>query len=70
MGLLTPHLDWIADDGTFFERACCPYPLCLPSRMAAFLGLYPHSNDMVANHQVRPGCDHMRNPQGVKNLGV
>ena len=68
-GIHTPHLDWIADDGTLFERAYCPYPICSPSRMATFSGLYPHRNGMVANHQVRPGCDLMRYPQGVRNLG-
>ena len=68
-GIHTPHLDWIANDGTLFERAYCPYPICSPSRRATFSGLYPHSNGMVANHQVRPGCDLMRYPQGVRNLG-
>ncbi len=68
-GIRTPHLDWVADDGALFHRAYCPYPICSPSRMATLSGLYPHTNGMVANHQMRPGCDLMRYPQGVRNLG-
>ena len=37
--------------------------------MATLSGLYPHTNGMVANHQMRPGCDLMRYPEGVRNLG-
>ena len=68
-GIRTPHLDWIASDGALFDRAYCPYPICSPSRMATLSGLYPHTNGMVANHQMRPGCDLMRYPEGVRNLG-
>ena len=68
-GIRTPHLDWIAGDGALFDRAYCPYPICSPSRMATLSGLYPHTNGMVANHQMRPGCDLMRYPEGVRNLG-
>jgi arylsulfatase A-like enzyme len=68
-GVRTPHLDWVARDGVIFDRAYCPYPICTPSRMATLSGLYPHTNGMVANHQMRPGCDLMHYPEGVRNLG-
>ena len=65
----TPHLDWLAGDGVLFRRAYCAFPICGPSRMAMLSGLYPHTNGMVANQQMRPGCDLMRYPEGVRNLG-
>ncbi|MEM7025271.1 MAG: sulfatase-like hydrolase/transferase, partial [Pseudomonadota bacterium] len=45
----TPHMDRLALEGTSFDRAMTPCPLCLPSRAAIFTGLYPHENDMLDN---------------------
>ncbi|WP_165354731.1 sulfatase [Tropicimonas sp. IMCC6043] len=45
----TPHLDGLARDGTSFDRAMTPCPLCLPARASLFTGLYPHENDMLDN---------------------
>ena len=45
----TPHLDFLANDGTRFERAFCTSPLCMPARGSLMTGLYPHSHGMVAN---------------------
>jgi choline-sulfatase len=45
----TPHMDRLAAEGTSFDRAMTPCPLCLPARAAIFTGLYPHQNDMLDN---------------------
>ncbi len=45
----TPNMDRLAREGTSFDRAMTPCPLCLPSRAALFTGLYPHENDMLDN---------------------
>jgi choline-sulfatase len=37
----TPHLDRLARNGTAFRNVYCPYPLCVPSRMAFMTGQYP-----------------------------
>lgn len=45
----TPHADRLAAEGTSFDRAITPCPLCLPARAATFTGLYPHQNNMLDN---------------------
>lgn len=45
----TPNMDRLAAEGTSFDRAMTPCPLCLPARAATFTGLYPHENDMLDN---------------------
>ena len=37
----TPHLDALARDGAYFERAYCSNPVCSPSRSSIITGLYP-----------------------------
>ncbi|TFE36885.1 choline-sulfatase [Paraburkholderia dipogonis] len=37
----TPNLDRLAAEGTVFENAYCPYPLCAPSRFALMAGRLP-----------------------------
>lgn len=39
----TPHLDRLAADGTFFEHAFTPIPVCGPARQAMLSGLAPDS---------------------------
>lgn len=39
--LQTPALDALAADGTIFDRAYCPNPLCSPSRSSIITGQYP-----------------------------
>lgn len=37
----TPALDRLANEGTRFNRAYCPNPVCSPSRSSLITGLYP-----------------------------
>jgi choline-sulfatase len=39
----TPHLDALAAQGVFFDRAYCNSPLCTPSRQSFITGLLPHA---------------------------
>jgi arylsulfatase A-like enzyme len=39
--LRTPALDRLCQEGTRFNRAYCPNPLCTPSRSSIITGLYP-----------------------------
>lgn len=37
----TPHIDALAQRGTVFDNAYCPYPLCAPSRFGMMAGRLP-----------------------------
>lgn len=39
--LRTPHLDRLASEGIYCERAYCPNPTCTPSRASLITGQYP-----------------------------
>ena len=39
--LKTPNLDRLCREGTHFERAYCPSPVCTPSRASLITGQYP-----------------------------
>jgi len=39
--LRTPNLDRLCEEGTRFDRAYCPSPVCTPSRASIITGLYP-----------------------------
>jgi choline-sulfatase len=41
----TPHLDRLAREGVTFDNAYCPSPLCVPSRMSALTGRWPHRQE-------------------------
>jgi arylsulfatase A-like enzyme len=64
----TPHLDWLAQRGTFFRRAFCTDPVCTPARASLLSGLYPHTTGMVANDQARLPDRGMRFPADVPLL--
>jgi choline-sulfatase len=45
----TPGIDRIAARGVRFNRAYCPYPVCVASRMALLTGLYAHTTGVDTN---------------------
>ena len=51
--LNTPAVDSIAAAGTFFTRAYCSNPLCIPSRTSLFSGLYPHQTKVQTNSDAK-----------------
>ena len=40
----TPNLDRLAREGTRFDRAYCPNPVCSPSRASIITGMYPSTH--------------------------
>ena len=50
----TPNIDAIAHDGTVYENAFCPYPVCTPSRFSFLTGLYVHQHMGWSNHCTIP----------------
>lgn len=47
--LRTPNMDSLAAEGTFFTRAYCANPLCVPSRTSMFSGRYPAETGVQSN---------------------
>lgn len=49
----TPHLDQMASQGVLFENFFSNSPVCTPSRMTYFTGLYPHQHGTLSlpNHR-------------------
>ncbi|MFC1558445.1 sulfatase [candidate division KSB1 bacterium] len=45
----TPNLDNMAREGVIFENGYCNNPVCLPSRISMFTGLYPHQHGSPTN---------------------
>ena len=45
----TPHLDKLASSGVLMENGFCNNPVCVPSRMSLFSGLYPHQTGRTSN---------------------
>jgi len=45
----TPNLDRMASSGVLLENCFANNPVCLPSRVSAFSGLYPHDHGCLAN---------------------
>ncbi|MFB9057361.1 sulfatase [Mariniflexile ostreae] len=41
--VITPHMDGLASQGTFFKSAHCQYAVCGPSRASVMSGMYYHS---------------------------
>jgi len=53
----TPNLDALAAEGTVFDQAFTPWPLCTPARTSIFSGLWPkhHKVRYNVNMNYRPG---------------
>ena len=49
----TPHLDHMARQGTWFNKAYTPTPLCGPARVSLFTGRYPTATGIRGN-QIQP----------------
>ena len=45
----TPNLERLASEGTIFDFAFTPYPVCVPSRVMTFTGRYSHVTRSRAN---------------------
>ena len=45
----TPNLDRLARQGILFRQAVCQAPMCVPSRYALMLGLYPSQMKVLTN---------------------
>jgi len=45
----TPNLDKLAEEGVIFQNAYSNNPVCLPSRVSLFTGLYPHQHRALTN---------------------
>jgi len=48
----TPHLDRLAGSGVVLDACYCPSPICVPSRMSALTGRYPHENRVWTNSHI------------------
>lgn len=47
--VFTPHLDWLAEEGTVFERFYADCPVCMPSRGTIMTGLQGYKSGCVGN---------------------
>jgi arylsulfatase A-like enzyme len=45
----TQNLDKLAEEGVIFQNAYSNNPVCLPSRISMFTGLYPHQHRALTN---------------------
>ncbi|MCE5327048.1 MAG: sulfatase-like hydrolase/transferase [Planctomycetaceae bacterium] len=45
--VLTPNIDWIGGQGTFFRRAYSTCPSCIPARRSLLTGKFPATHGMV-----------------------
>lgn len=60
----TPNIDSLAAHSTVFNHCYVNNPICMPSRMSIFTGLYPHNHNQWTNgnqleHPLRTLADHL-----------
>ena len=58
----TPNLDRLARQGILFREAVCQAPMCVPSRYAMMLGLYPSQMGVYSNSDSLPDAALPANP--------
>ncbi len=51
----TPNLERLADSGIFYQRHYVTAPMCVPSRVALWTGMYPHNTGVRHNQVLMPG---------------
>ncbi|MDP6055173.1 MAG: sulfatase-like hydrolase/transferase [Dehalococcoidia bacterium] len=54
IGIETPTLERLAEQGVRFEHAITPHPLCVPARTSVMTGRYPHSTGCRRNETLMP----------------
>ena len=54
----TPHVDWLASQGTRFDNAYCCTPICSPARASMQTGLFPHKHGIQSNIYTRGSMVH------------
>lgn len=60
----TPNIDSLAAHSTVFDHCYVNNPICMPSRMSIFTGMYPHNHNQWTNgnqleHPLRTLADHL-----------
>jgi len=72
----TPFLDSLARDGTWFNKAYCASPSCVPSRNALWTGRWPTATGIKSNANLKyfpnfkTGLDDVIKSQGYKMAGI
>jgi arylsulfatase A-like enzyme len=55
----TPNMERLANEGTLYEHAITPHPLCMPARVSFWRSQFPHSTGGRRNQTPMPaGSDH------------
>ncbi len=55
--ILTPHLDWLTQQGVAFTSAYSDCPICAPARQTIMTGQHASTHGMLGNQGVNPdGC--------------
>ncbi len=54
IGIETPSLERLADEGVAYRHAFTPHPLCVPARVSMMTGRYPHSTGCRRNETLMP----------------
>ncbi len=62
----TPNMDALAAEGTIFEQAYTPCPLCVPARMSFLTGCMPAKTGVYTNH----GSIHPEMPTFLHSLNL
>ena len=52
--VITPNIDQLAREGTYFCQATISTPQCTPSRASLLTGVYPHTHGKYSNQDYRP----------------